>query len=95
MDFLYKFLKTWRITHTMFDVLGMDRSNYIQVLMNPNYWIILSTVPNKSHSTCHTYVVNLVQISGERRIFFVKVIKNFENYSHRVWYTWFGPYKYL
>ena len=37
MDFLYKFLKTWRITHTMFDVLGMDRSNYIQVLMNPNY----------------------------------------------------------
>jgi len=25
------------ITHTMFDVLGMDHSNYIEVLMNPNY----------------------------------------------------------
>jgi len=28
----------WDVTtHTIFDVLGMDHSNYIQVLMNPNY----------------------------------------------------------
>jgi len=36
-NFLYKFLKTQNVTDTMFDVLSMNHSNYIKMLMNPNY----------------------------------------------------------
>ena len=33
--FLYNFLKSWKITQIMLDVLKTDHTNYIEVIMNP------------------------------------------------------------